>query len=188
VPANLEKQWRPLSTGATFLVTLVGSFLIAPPFGNSGTIVNLVRFLVAIAIAVLLLPFAAPPSQAMWKRLAAITLALTFGAVAALFVYWTADDAWVIDYFGARTVIGTELTDKGAKLEKTLEREGHVVRNFDLLEGAAGDASLVWLEPGIRLHRFALVAMYLGLAVAFSLAAFSAIQLAGNASKVGKGA
>lgn len=176
---SLANRWKILSTSATFLVTLVGSFLIVPPVENTITLANLVRFLVAILVAVLTLPFAAPPTPAAWGRWAAGTVVLTVASVVVLFAYWTANDAWVIDYFGKPTVIGSELNANAAKAKATLEREGHVVTDTYLLETGAGDASLVWLPQGIRLHRFALIAIYLVLALGFSLAAFCAIHLAG---------
>jgi hypothetical protein len=181
---GLEKQWKALSGAATFLVTLVGSFLVAPPVDGTTRITNLVRVLVAILVAVLLVPFAARPTPQAYRRLAVITVALAFIAVVALFAYWYADDTWVVDYYGSRTVVGTQLNEKGERFKSDFERQGHTTRNFDLLEAGAGDASLVWLPQGIALHRFALAAIYIALVLAFSVAAFCAIHVAGLATKL----
>jgi hypothetical protein len=167
----MKKHWRILVGIATWILTVVGTFLVAPAYASTGAWENFGRFVVAILAGLVILGFKAAGQREhawIWISLCVVTFLLGGWA----WISYTKNvDALTVPYGGSRLVIGTH---KDAGAARYQVENGFT--DQQLVMEYAGATSRIWPEAEINANRFRFCLLYLASLAAFSVAMMTLVK------------
>jgi hypothetical protein len=173
---NTKKSYGLLAEFATFIIGVIGSFLLPPPgwVSSSGdkVLVRLAQFVVIIIAGLIFLLVKKWSRKKHVVRWVAITLVSLVLALAAYFGYQHLLDTRTCEYDNHQVVIGTEYTEHG--LNYLAKNPNSTCKS--LLEDHTGAAEDVWTKKAIDRSRYILAGSYILNLPLFMLCLIAVIQ------------
>jgi hypothetical protein len=174
---TLKKNWNKLTVFGTCLATMLGGFLVTPPYAlTTQGWYKYAVFLLALLSGLWLVPIT-KSSPAKYKWWWAISILLAITSTGTLLRYTSLLDAWTVVYYRSeRVVIGKTLTSDAKAYADSMRLRGEQINDLRLLQEYGGDASAVWDAGEIAARQRALVYWYLGSLLLLSSAAITVTQ------------
>lgn len=167
----MQRHWRVLVGIASWILTVVGTFLVPPSYASAGAWETFGRFVVAILAGLLIIGFTVGGKRKhawIWFSICVVTLA-TGGW--AWISYTNCIDTSTLPYGGSRIVIGEH---KNADAER-YQRENGFTQEQLIME-YAGATERIWPVKEINAHRFRLCVLYLASLAAFSISMMTLVK------------
>lgn len=180
--ASLKKRWNAFAATASWLLMIVGAFVLRPAWwdrGEDATWAPYAHYLVTLLTALIFVPvsFFKERRHTWWWWGATIIMAI--GAFVVFDRYQHRRATWTSNYAGERVVIGTTYTPAAQNYRATKLREnGRTPSDEELIMDFVGILDDIWLPAGRIAHRTILARYYLGSVCLFTLALTAAIQAA----------
>ena len=181
---RVSRQWRHLALAGAWLMGLVGSFLVPPPFRDGLSIVHFSQFMVS-ALAGLIFLFVSrwnkKTHQWQWWGVSAALLILAF-------VGYFGDsylrDQWIIACKKQSLIRGETYTEEAKQYRKNFKsREGVEISDQELLGDFLCDAEGVWLREEVLSRKYRIAILYVANAAVASLLLLSLTQAMNCATK-----
>jgi hypothetical protein len=173
---QIQKSWLLLAQGGTWLLGVIGGFLLPPPVGMAGsgdkTWLRFGQFLAAVLMGLIFFGVLKWNQKKHAKRwwLAAF-LALVFGT-ACFFNYQRFTDAWTANYAGAKVVVGSVYTPHGRRYVE----ENPNLSLDSLLQDFIGRADDIWTRDSIDRRRLTLAGLYVSCLPWFTVSVVAVVQ------------
>lgn len=171
--SGAKKGWWRLAQNATWILGVIGSFVLPLPFMEAGGWLKFTKFLVAVLVGLMLVlteKWKAKKHTWVWFW---VTLGLLVCATGAFITYQLALDQWAVRYNAKQTVIGSEAT---MAADARQWQEEHHETLEQLIMDYAGATEKIWSRDELRLRRFQIAALYVGSAALFSVMLISLLQ------------
>ena len=171
-----QKSWLILGQGGTWLLGVIGGFLLPPPVGvaegGDKTWLRFGQFLAAVLMGLIFFGVLKwkQKKHAKWWWLADF-LALFFGT-ACFFDYQRLTTSWTGNYSGQKIVVGSLYTPHGRQY---VEKNPNLSRDA-LLEDFIGRPEEVWTPESINRRRLALAGLYVSCLPWFAVSAVAVVQ------------
>lgn len=173
----LKAHWNKAAAAVAWIVSIVGTFFVAPPVSNEEQIGAYAQFVLTILIGLLLI------AMAFWDKYSNMfywivaTLALLVCGIFCFFFDMDLRATHIVDYNGKKIITGNEYTEHA----KTYCREEYNldpkdVNRDDLLEDYAGRIERIWTQSSIDRVRLYLAITYVLTLPVFGGAMMSLIQ------------
>jgi len=176
----VSSQWKTVLAFVGTLTTLIGAFVVPPPFWL-GTTVATTGAKVGTALLVGFLVVALglyPPALSRVRQGLTLAVFLTALAFTALGSYWELQSLWVRLPDKTPIVIGTTLLPGAIKYRHKLETAGLTATDNKLLMDFASDPELIWPRAEIQRHQLLLIFVYFVTVALFTAAVTAVTQTA----------
>lgn len=185
----VRRNWGTLTQGAVLILSVISSFLLAPPAGASegdaNVYTNLARFVVAVLVGLMLVlsrKFNRPPHVKFWWGIAVVLLV---SSIAAFLGYQHLTNERTCRYLNQTIVIGADFTPMATNfLNENLDVK-QSGRRCELLldafpgdaeESAASRAGEIWTSQSIEHSRLLLAITYLSCLPLFTVCLIAVVQ------------
>jgi hypothetical protein len=178
--ATVRTNWKVLLQAGTWVLALVGAFVLPPPVWDAADDIPWLRFahfLAAALTGLLYIPTKRFSAKRHLRGWFATSVVLLVSATALLFAYQATRANWTRPYHRHRVVVGSTYTDDAlayrAKIRAAEQRE---ISDDDLIMDYAGAVESIWLPAEVRSRRLGLAAIYILLIVLFTAFVISLVQ------------
>lgn len=170
-----QKHWGAVAQGGTWVLGIVGGFLLPPPLGTDDNHVwlKLAEFVAAVSVGLLFLPsrrWGKKKHAKWWWLVAALSLVIS---IVSFFGYQRLTySSTCVTVDGARVVIGKDYTPHGT--EYIHDNPG--ISCTDLIDQHVGVVEDVWTKQSIDSARLKLAATYIACLPLFTLCIMSLVH------------
>jgi hypothetical protein len=169
---RFKESWNVLAAFATWLLAIIGGFLLPPPIGSEqyeysnllsklGVVVTII--LVGL-LSVLLLKWKSPAYTWRWS---AVGLVAMVCSVSAFFTYLYLINTWTCTYNEHRLVIGSEFTEHG---KQYVQSQTYRVSPGSWVMAHGGNVNELWTERSINLRCATMGVVYIATLPLFAVA------------------
>ena len=169
---RFKESWNVLAAFATWLLAIIGGFLLPPPIGSdqyeySDLLSKLGVVVTIVLVGLLSVPLLKWKSPTYTWRWSAVGLVAMVCSVAAFFTYLYLINAWTCTYDEHRLVIGSDFTEHG---KQYVLANPHRVSPRDWVMAHGGNVSELWTERSINLRCAVIGIIYIATLPLFAVA------------------
>lgn len=177
---NAKTNWRRLLQASTWIMVILGSFVLVPPiwdFKEDAIWFRFTHFIVAGVIGLLFFPISTWSGRRYRVKWWISTIICLILGIIFFFQYQSLRSAWTIEYFGNRVIVGRTYTQDAYDYKaKILKEQKRSIQDEELIMDYAGDTKSIWIEEEIRRRRLIVASLYVALISLFAISIITLIQ------------